>query len=511
MTNEATAAGTGGAVTASSEAAVAAGHAALADGGNAVDAAVTAALASCVADHCNTGLGGYGGHMVIAPPHGPAVTVDFNAWQPGRFDDAAIAAPVAINGPQSSCVANVVAGLHLAVTAHGLRGWERACLPAIDLAERGVAMNDTTASAFDDAEGFDFVDACFRFETLDGTTWFRQPDLANTLRGLAERGPEWFYEGPIADTFAAAFRRAGRELTAADWAGARESVAEAPASCVRVGDAELALAPLGVSGSISAAATMAAGARVLEAGAPETAEGTAEWAERIAGVWAHRMARPGSNDFSADTDLAAWIEQALAAAPVATLKPDSGHTCHLNTADADGTLVAVTLTHGPQWFGARWALPGTGLIMNSGMALFAAAPARRYNDRAYAVTNMSPTVARSDDGARIAVGCPGARRIPANVGMMLARHLHAGQDLPAAVAGGRVHAETTGRAGLESERLPAGSADALGARFGRVSEEDWRHYFGPLTAIRRDPDGTFQLGLDDRPVRGYGNTGAPAS
>ena len=54
-----------GAVTASSSAAAEAGVAILRQGGNAVDAAVATPLASCVADGCNTGLGGYGGH--IAP------------------------------------------------------------------------------------------------------------------------------------------------------------------------------------------------------------------------------------------------------------------------------------------------------------------------------------------------------------------------------------------------------------------------------------------------------------
>jgi gamma-glutamyltranspeptidase/glutathione hydrolase len=50
-----------GAVTGNSAAAVEAGEKILRAGGNAVDAAVAVALASCVADPCNTGPGGFGG------------------------------------------------------------------------------------------------------------------------------------------------------------------------------------------------------------------------------------------------------------------------------------------------------------------------------------------------------------------------------------------------------------------------------------------------------------------
>src|SRR5947209_12501047 len=68
----------------------AAGMAVLASGGNAVDAIVTAALVAGVVEVGGCGIGGYGGHMVIAPAGGKVTAIDFNstapaAARPGMF------------------------------------------------------------------------------------------------------------------------------------------------------------------------------------------------------------------------------------------------------------------------------------------------------------------------------------------------------------------------------------------------------------------------------------------
>src|SRR5262245_8131266 len=62
-----------------------AGKAGLAAGGNAVDAAVTAGMVAGVVAVHSTGIGGYGGHMVIARPGAKPTAIDFNGTAPAAF------------------------------------------------------------------------------------------------------------------------------------------------------------------------------------------------------------------------------------------------------------------------------------------------------------------------------------------------------------------------------------------------------------------------------------------
>src|SRR5689334_5407313 len=71
----------------------AAGADALRAGGNAVDAALAAMLTSFVAEPLLTGLGA-GGYMLVAPPGGEPVLLDFFVEAPGHGFDAASRAPL---------------------------------------------------------------------------------------------------------------------------------------------------------------------------------------------------------------------------------------------------------------------------------------------------------------------------------------------------------------------------------------------------------------------------------
>ncbi|NYZ15569.1 hypothetical protein HL658_23765 [Azospirillum sp. RWY-5-1] len=490
------------AVTGSCAAAVDAGTEILRAGGNAVDAAVATALAACVADPCNTGIGGYGGHMVVLTPEGEGWCVDFNTFAPPGVPDDHLRTVESRTGPAVSTMPCVVAGLAAALTRFGRLDWARVSTPAIQAAETGVEANPTTRAAFAQVRGRNFVGETFVLEEEGDRLVFRQPALAATLRRMAEDGPGWFYDGPLAGRAAESWRSAGLSLDPADWRAVPDAVRIAPAPRLRIADADVWSGPLGTSGSLCLFGILAAAADIgRDLRRPE---GLARLAGAMAAVWSHRFGPSGGNAVD-PAGLPDWIRRALSGMPGSGPRPgDVGHTCHLNTLDHDGTMVAMTLTHGPFWFGGRWVLPGTGVVMNAGMPLFRWADPVHRGGRRFAVTNLAPTLVRCDDGTRCAAGTPGARRIPGIVATTLARALWGGFTLPDAVSAGRLHAESRDAATLERTRHEPAVEAAFAGRFRSVGTEEWTQYYGPLTAIRRGADGAAELGLDDREGPGFG-------
>ncbi|CAM5465340.1 Glutathione hydrolase proenzyme OS=Afipia felis OX=1035 GN=ggt PE=3 SV=1 [Afipia felis] len=489
-----------GGVTASSEAAAEAGAAILRSGGNAVDAAVATALASCVADPCNTGIGGFGGHMVIARSGADPVCIDFGPWLPAHSSEQRTRSQTKF-GPGASVVPNVVAGLARALKGHGSKSWSEISAPAIALARNGVVLNSTLKRAFSEVEDASFVQDCFSFGQArpgdeSSAQVMYQPKLAATLEEIAKRGPEWLYEGPIGDRACEVFQNSGYEVARKEWAEAPQSITESPAPSFEIAGQSFYSAPLARSGSPSLFATVAAGCK-LSGDNLELPATMAAWAGMIASSWAFRFGTPDGNDFRS-VSTQEWVGKALAFQERRELPENIGHTCHLNAADRHGTLVAMTLTHGPFWFGGRWAIPDAGIIMNAGMPLFSGAPAVMSGERALGVTNMAPTVARLRNGATIAIGCPGARRIPTIIGLVLGRHLFGSMPLQRAVSAVRFHAETNLSASIERDRASEAVVEAFRGKFAKVNSEVAESYYGPLTAIRREMDGHIGFGLDDR-------------
>jgi gamma-glutamyltranspeptidase / glutathione hydrolase len=505
------------AVTASTPDAVSAGVDLLRRGGNAVDAAVAAALATCVSDPCNIGIGGYGGEMLVHDGEARCWSVSFGMIAPKSANAGAANPepenPVADNqdrktvlypdeGPLASGAPMVIAGLSRALDSFGTLPWDRVSERALMLAKDGVALSETNARALAALPDKSFLDDVF---DLSVPGRLRQPALYRTLGDIAAYGPDWFYEGPMGETAAAAFGAAGLTLTPDEWAESLDRVEISHAPFSNLGHWRVFSAPLRTSGSACLHASLHAMQIVAEKHDLESNDGLALLAQKMASLWQYRFSAKERNLLSQES-LAGWVADAVAHDSGVTRLPfGTGHTIHINTTDYMGMTVSLTLSQGAQWFGGRWTLPGTGVVMNSGMHLFRWERPIVRRGLHHAMTNLAPAIASDAHGDIVAAGAPGARRIPSNIAMALGRHLVAGSPINKAVSAGRVHAEDALVGAYESGRLDAGLERELLRVFPQTDGDDAAFCTGPLTALSRDRRGAVTLGLDDRASPGFGD------
>jgi gamma-glutamyltranspeptidase/glutathione hydrolase len=204
-----------------------AGRLMLREGGSAVDAAIAAQMVLTLVEPQSSGIGG-GSYLVVsdgaelhaydgretapASAH-PRMFLDAQG-QPRRGADV-------IPGGLSVGVPGTVAVLAMAHKAHGRLPWARLFEPAIRLAEHGFVIQPRLAREL--LQGRDQYGAMPGLRALffnpDGTPpragqTLRNPELAATLREIADKGPDSFYRGSIADKIVQSVATAPRNRAA---------------------------------------------------------------------------------------------------------------------------------------------------------------------------------------------------------------------------------------------------------------------------------------------------------
>ena len=167
----------------------------LAQGGNAVDAALTAAAVLCVAEPMSTGAGG--DLFALVWRDGELGALDAAGPAPASVDATT---PVDEHGPRSVTVPGAVAGWAELAERYGRRGLDACLTPAIDIAEGGYAIGTTAARLWSEAEHppVELGPVPRRGDVV------RLPELAATLRRIAAEGPGAFYRGALAEAIASA-------------------------------------------------------------------------------------------------------------------------------------------------------------------------------------------------------------------------------------------------------------------------------------------------------------------
>ncbi len=215
-------------------------------GGSAVDAAIAVQMVLNLVEPESSGIGG-GAFMLVFEPKTKAV-ISFDGRElapasatPGMFlgaDGKARPKLQAVPGGLSVGVPGVVAMLEMAHEKYGKLPWARLFAPAIRAAENGFPVGPKLARTIARwPQMRDMPDIRRTFYHSDGTPFkegeiLKEPELAASLRAIADGGAKAFYSGKIAHQIVDAVQDAPRNpggMTLADLAGYRAK--ERPPVC----------------------------------------------------------------------------------------------------------------------------------------------------------------------------------------------------------------------------------------------------------------------------------------
>jgi gamma-glutamyltranspeptidase/glutathione hydrolase len=506
---------------------------ALRAGGNAVDAAVATAFALAVTWPEAGNIGG-GGFMLVYPGgKADPVLVDYRETAPAAatrdmFAADKRAAPYKLIGTPGT-----VRGLALAHQRFGKLPWKDLVLPAVRLAEEGVVVDRHLADSLNRAlrrasNPPEFIRV---YGKADGKTRWQvgdrlvQKDLARTLRQIAERGPDVFYKGPIADLLVAEMKAGGGLITRADLAGYEAKVrtpihgtyrgydvyGPPPPSSGGIGLVEM----LNVLESFELRQHGRWSPRTLHVlietmrraycdrarylGDPDFVPTPAQLTTK---EYAQRLAREINPERATrSTDLARDIP----------LAGEGGQTTHFSVIDKEGMAVANTYTL-EESFGARVVVKGAGFLLNDEMGDFnprpgvtdrtgrigtppnAVAPGKRM------LSSMTPVVVARNGRVLLVTGSPGGRTIINTVLLVVLNVLEFEMPLREAVDAPRFHHawlpdEVTVEPGLaENYAAVLEKLRAMGHVIARKREQQ-----GDAHSIRVEPDtGRYQGEADRR-------------
>ncbi|MDI6028488.1 gamma-glutamyltransferase [Corticibacterium sp. UT-5YL-CI-8] len=531
----------------------------LAAGGNAIDAAVAAAVAVTVVEPMMSGIGGGGVMMVHDPKTGTDTAVDFLPRAPGAargdmfeldksrsgvgmYEWPAVVGDANFVGHRSVGVPGTIAGLCESHARWGKLPLSEVLAPAIEFAEDGHMVEGYITALIAGmarrlrqfpaaAEIFlpDGLPPAFTLRVYMPADKFRQPDLAATLKRIAAHGAEDFYRGKTAKLLVAEMERGGGLINAEDLAGYKPIFHEETRKIAYRDHVISTLpAPCG-SNTVIEALNILENFDVRSIGR-ESAEGLHLMAQAQALAFQDRFAYLAdvsagdvpeaellSKDFAKTRAelirLDRRIESMGPGSPStkAQLQPglpqDRSCTTHLGVVDKDGMVVSLTNTVGDLW--GSFVVPrGTGMVLNDGMVWFDPVPGR-INSIApgkMPLSAISAVIVHKDGKPRISNGAPGARKVMSAILQSLVNVIDHGMTLQDGIAAPRIHCEK--ETVLADSRLPAESLETLkemGHPIQLIDETFLSSNFARPVGALIDPDGTVHSGVDAlRPATAVG-------
>jgi len=449
-------------------------------GGNAVDAAVATGLALAVVLPRAGNLGGGGFMVVYLKDADKTITIDYRERAPalahrdlfldekGNYDK---------NKAQfsllSAGVPGTVAGLHLALTKYGTMSWQEVLEPSIKLAEEGFAvpydLANILASSRYKKRLSSNIAAAESYYKKDKSNYeagetLKLPDLAWTLRQLAEYGPDAFYKGEIAKKIVQEMERNNGLITFEDLENYK--AVERPPVEGTYKDFRIVSMPPASSGGVHLIQML----NMLEEypindmgfGSADSIHILAEVMKR---AYADRSKHLGDMDFydvpfslmskkySRSLNKSISVKARTASKDVFPGDPypyESPDTTHFSVMDQFGNAVSNTYTLNFS-YGSGIMIPGTGMLMNNEMDDFSSKPgvpngygllgseANSIQANKRPLSSMTPTIIFKDDKPYLVLGSPGGSRIITTVLQVALNVMEHKMNVAQAVNSPRIH------------------------------------------------------------------------
>lgn len=448
-------------------------------GGNAVDAAVTAAFSLAVTQPRSGNIGGGGFMLISSEQKNEIVAIDYREKAPSGATermfldkDGNADSEVSRYSHLAAGVPGTVAGLAMALEQYGTISLKEAMAPAIKLAEEGFVVTPRFSEGLKDKEKmlkkWDSSKKVFYKE--DGGYYepgdlFVQKDLAATLKRIAENGTREFYEGRTAELIVAEMAKHGGLITMEDLKNYSPGFRTPVHGSYRGYDIYSMSPPSSGGAHVVEILNILEGYPVADYG-HNSAQTIHLMAEAMKRAYADRSFFLGDEDFVkvplkgltskkyAET-LRAGIDT-LKATPSSTIAPgkplpfESNETTHFSIVDRFGNAVSNTYTINFS-YGSGIVVEGAGFLLNNEMDDFSAKPgvpnaygliggeANKIEPNKRMLSSMSPTIVKHEGKNFLVTGSPGGSRIITTTLQVIMNVIDHRLNIQSAVAAPRIH------------------------------------------------------------------------
>ncbi|MGM0952564.1 MAG: gamma-glutamyltransferase [Pseudomonadota bacterium] len=507
----------------------------LRNGGNAIDAAVTAGFALAVTQPRSGNIGG-GGFLLYAPGDGTAPeAVDYRETAPAsasetmfQDEDGNVVNERSRFSHKAAGVPGTVAGLALALERHGTISLKEALAPAIRLASDGFVVPRRFTEGLEQAKDRlqRWPASKATFYKKDGSApqpgeMFRQPELADTLQRIADQGVKGFYEGETARLIVDQMQRNDGLITLDDLKNYQPAIREPVHGNYRGHDIYSMSPPSSGGTHIVQILNILEHYPIDEMG-HNSADTLHHMAEAMKLAYADRSEYLGDTDF-VEVPLTGLTSKGYAAAlratidsekarPSTDIKPgnptpwESPETTHFSVVDRWGNAVSNTYTINFS-YGSGITVTGAGFLLNNEMDDFSAKPgvpnaygliggeANKIEPGKRMLSSMSPTIVQKNGRNFLVTGSPGGSRIITTTLQVIMNVIDHKMNIQSAVSAPRIHHQW-----LPDEiRMEQGiSPDTVGLLEARGHKVTTSRAMGAIQSIMIDEDGTLYGGADPR-------------